>query len=52
MNDNITYVTRPKGKPEMTTKGKLNEWTNGYREFIPQGTRESQRQMLEQLLQN
>ena len=48
-NDNIIYVTRPKGKPEMTTKGKLNEWANGYREFIPQGTRESQRQMLKQL---
>ena len=48
-NDNITYVTRPKGKPEMTTKGKLNEWANGFREFIPQGTRESQRQMLKQL---
>ena len=33
----------------MTTKGKLNEWANGYREFIPQGTRENQREMLKQL---
>ncbi len=47
--ENIQYVTRPKGKPEMTTKGKLNEWSNGYREFIPQGTRENQREMIKQL---
>jgi hypothetical protein len=45
----ILYVSRPKGKPDMTTKGKLNEWANGYREFIPQGTRENQREMLKQL---
>ena len=48
-NNNIQYVGRPKGKPDMTTKGKLNEWANGYREFIPQGTRENQREMLKQL---
>ena len=47
--DNTTYVSRPKGKPETSTKGKLNEWSNGYREFIPQGTRENNRQMLKQL---
>ena len=45
----IQYVGRPKGKPDMTTKGKLNEWSNGYREFIPQGTRENQREVLKQL---
>ena len=45
----IIYVSRPKGKPDMTTKGKLNEWSNGYREFIPQGTRENQRELLKQL---
>ena len=45
----IIYVSRPKGKPDMTTKGKLNEWSNGYREFIPQGSRENQREMLKQL---
>ena len=49
MSDNTVYVARPKGKPDMTTKGKLNEWSNGYREFIPQGTRENQREMLKQL---
>jgi hypothetical protein len=47
--DNITYVARPKGKPETSMKGKMNEWSNGYREFIPQGTRENNRQMLKQL---
>ena len=47
--DKTTYVSRPKGKPEVTTRGKLNEWSNGYREFIPQGTRENNRQMLKQL---
>ena len=47
--DITTYVTRPKGKPEVTTKGKMNEWSNGYKEFIPQGTRENQREMLKQL---
>ncbi len=45
----INYVTRPKGKPDVTTKGKMNEWSNGYREFIPQGTRENQREMLKQI---
>jgi hypothetical protein len=44
-----TYVTRPKGKPETSMRGKMNEWSNGYREFIPQGTRENNRQMLKQL---
>ena len=49
MTDTTTYVSRPKGKPDSTTRGKLNEWLNGYREFIPQGTRENQREMLKQL---
>lgn len=47
--DKTTYVARPKGKPEVTTRGKLNEWSNGYCEFIPQGTRENNRQMLKQM---
>ena len=47
--NDIQYVSRPKGKHDMTTKGKLNEWSNGYREFIPQGTRENQRELLKQL---
>ena len=47
--DPATYVTRPKGKPSVTTKGKLNEWDNGYKEFIPQGQKPSNRTMLKQL---
>ncbi len=47
--EDIIYVTRPKTKPDVTTKGKLNEWSNGYREFIPQGQKENQREMLKQL---
>jgi hypothetical protein len=45
----IQYVVRPKGKPDESLKGKLNKWNNGYAEFIPQGTRENQREMLKQL---
>lgn len=49
MKDNNNYVTRPKGKPESTTKGKLNEWANGYKEFVPQGQKPSNRNMLKQV---
>ncbi|MCR5314557.1 MAG: hypothetical protein K6E52_01495 [Bacteroidaceae bacterium] len=47
--DTTTYVSRPKGKPDMTTKGKMNEWANGYKEFIPQGQKASNRTVLKQL---
>ena len=43
------FISRPKSKPTETLKGKLNKWDNGYAEFIPQGSKESQRQMLKQL---
>ncbi|MBR1791897.1 MAG: hypothetical protein IJ754_09150 [Bacteroidaceae bacterium] len=43
------YLSRPKTKPAETLKGKLNKWDNGYAEFIPMGTRESNRRMLKQL---
>lgn len=49
MAENNNYVTRPKGKPESTTKGKLNEWANGYKEFVPQGQKPSNRTMLKQV---
>ena len=49
VTEKTNYVTRPKGKPEETFKGKLNKWNNGYAEFIPQGRRENQRQMIKQL---
>ena len=47
--ETITYVARPKGKPESTTKGKMNEWSNGYKEFVPQGQKPSNRTMMKQL---
>ena len=46
---NEVYVSRPKTKPSSSTKGKLNEWDNGYKEFVPAGTRESNRRMLKQM---
>lgn len=46
------YISRPKTKPSSSTKGKLNEWDNGYKEFVPAGTRESNRQMLKQMGDN
>ena len=51
MSDTI-YISRPKTKPSLSTKGKLNEWDNGYKEFVPAGTRESNRQMLKQMGDN
>ena len=46
--DSASYITRPKTKPDVTTKGKLNEWRNGYKEFIPVGSKPSNRTMLKQ----
>ena len=43
------YVSRPKTKPSSSTKGKLNKWDNGYAEFIPTGSRVSNRRMLKQM---
>ena len=47
--DSATYLARPRTKPDATTKGKLNEWNNGYKEFIPQGQKPSNRTMLKQM---
>ena len=47
--DSASYVSRPRRKPDSSTKGKLNEWDNGYKEFIPSGTGESKRNVLKQL---
>ena len=49
VGDSASYITRPKTKPDVTTKGKLNEWRNGYKEFIPVGSKPSNRTMLKQL---
>lgn len=46
--DSASYVSRPRRKPDSSTKGKLNEWDNGYKEFIPSGTGESKRNVLKQ----
>lgn len=47
---NEIYLSRPKTKPSSSTKGKLNRWDNSdYIEFVPAGTRESNRTMLKQL---
>ena len=46
--DSASYITRPKTKPDVTTKGKMNEWQNGYKEFIPVGSKPSNRTMLKQ----
>ena len=46
---NEFFLSRPKTKPSSSTKGKLNEWDNGYKEFVPAGTRESNRTMLRQV---
>lgn len=48
-NKEIRYITRPKTKPDATTRGKLNEWASGYKEFIPVGSKPSNRTMLKQL---
>lgn len=50
MNKTSTnYISRPKTKPDESLKGKLNKWSNGYAEFIPQGQKPSNRTMLKQL---
>lgn len=49
MKNEKNYLSRPRRKPDNSTKGKLNEWDNGYKEFVPAGTRESNRQMLKQM---
>ena len=43
------YLARPKSKPSESLRGKLNKWDNGYAEFIPVGTRESNRTELKRL---
>ena len=47
--DTANYLARPKSKPAETLKGKLNRWDSGYAEFIPQGSKPSNRTMFKQL---
>ena len=52
LND-TSMVSRPRRKPDSSVKGKLNRWDNSdYCEFVPAGTRESNRQMLKQMGEN
>lgn len=47
--ETATYLARPKTKPTETMKGKLNRWDSGYAEFIPQGSKPSNRTIFKQL---
>lgn len=48
--ESASYVRRPRRKPDSSVKGKLNRWEGtDYVEFVPSGTRESNRKMLKQL---
>ncbi len=42
--DNTSLVSRPRRKPDSSVKGRMNRWDNSdYCEFVPAGTRESNR---------
>ena len=47
--DMATYLARPKTKPSESLKGKMNRWDCGYAEFIPQGSKPSNRRLLKQI---
>lgn len=48
--DNTTIVSRPRRKPDSSIKGRMNRWDNSdYCEFVPTGTRESNRTLLNKL---
>ena len=50
MKETTTLVSRPRRKPDSSVKGKLNRWEGSdYCEFVPTGTRESNRRMLKTL---
>ncbi len=48
--NNNNNVSRPRRKADSSVKGRLNRWEGSdYVEFVPTGTRESNRRMLKQL---
>lgn len=48
--DSASYQSRPRRKPDSSTKGKLNRWEGSdYLEFVPAGSKPSNRTMLRQL---
>ena len=50
VGDSASYQSRPRRKPDSSTKGKLNRWEGSdYLEFVPAGSKPSNRTMLKQL---
>ena len=48
--DSASYQSRPRRKPDSSVKGKMNRWDNSdYFEFVPAGSKPSNRTMLKQL---
>ena len=48
--ENNSMVSRPRRKADSSVKGRLNRWEGSdYVEFVPTGSRESNRKMLKQL---
>ena len=48
--DSASYQSRPRRKPDSSTKGKLNRWEGSeYLEFVPAGSKPSNRTMFRQV---
>ena len=48
--DSASYQSRPRRKPDSSTKGKLNRWEGSdYLEFVPAGSKPSNRTMFKQV---
>ncbi len=48
--DSASYQTRPRRKPDSSTRGKLNRWEGSeYLEFVPAGSKPSNRTMFKQV---
>ena len=50
VGDSASYQSRPRRKPDSSTKGKLNRWEGSdYLEFVPAGSKPSNRTMFKQV---
>ena len=50
VGDQASYQSRPRRKPDSSTKGKLNRWEGSdYLEFVPAGSKPSNRTMFKQV---
>ena len=48
--DSASYLSRPRRKPDSSTRGKLNRWEGSdYLEFVPAGSKPSNRTMFKQV---